>query len=337
MAVTTSGPVSQIEKVAECKAITDNEQYAPLAIGHAAKILIGIPAFDEEVAIGSIVLRSLKHGDGVVVVDDCCTDRTKEIARLAGADTIVHAVNQGKGASIRDIFAYASKENADFLVLIDGDGQHDPGEIGTLLAPLLDDSADIVIGSRFLEGTSSHIPIYRRFGQEALTIATNLIIDRPVTDSQSGFRAFSNKSFGCFSFKCDGMEIESEMIVEAASAGLRITEVPVNVRYDVNCSTYHPLPHGLRVLKYTLKRLISTRPMILLSLAGPPLLLASLVFLYMAAATYSATRNVAPGYLLLFALSAALGSIALFTALRRQGRGLPKDTMILAKTDDVFH
>jgi glycosyltransferase involved in cell wall biosynthesis len=336
MAVMRLAPVSRAEKVTDWKVNAEDKLYAPPSSSPVVKILIGVPAFNEEVAIGSIVLRSLRQCDGVVVVDDCCTDRTTEIARLAGADIIVHAVNQGKGAAVRDIFAYAGRENADILVLIDGDGQHDPGEIGTLLAPLLDDSADMVIGSRFLARTSGHIPAYRRLGQATLTMATNLIIDTPVTDSQSGFRAFSRRSFDCFSFKCDGMEIESEMLVEAASAGLRITEVPVRVRYDVDGSTYHPLPHGLRVLKYTLKRVIAIRPMMLLGFVGPPLLLTGLAFLYMAMATYSATGDAAQGYLLLFALAVALGTIALLTTLWRRGREPGNDTSILAKTDDAY-
>jgi len=99
------------------------------------KVMVAIPAYNEEVAIGSIVLRSRKYADKVVVVDDGSVDKTAEIARMAGAEVISHKINEGKGAAIRDAFEYAKKTNTDILVLIDGDGQHNPDEIPLLLSP----------------------------------------------------------------------------------------------------------------------------------------------------------------------------------------------------------
>jgi glycosyltransferase involved in cell wall biosynthesis len=222
-----------------------------------AKILVGIPALNEEIAIGSITLRSLKYADGVVVIDDGSTDRTAEIAALAGGTVIRHRKNQGKGSSIRDIFAYAQAIGADILVLIDGDGQHNPDEMPRLLEPLLKGEAEMIIGSRFLAGMKNKVPFYRRVGQEALTLATNIASGIKITDTQSGFRAFTKKAFSSFTFNNDGMAIESEMIVDAARTGLHIKEVPIDVRYDVNGSSLHPVKHGVTVLGKIIKLIIT--------------------------------------------------------------------------------
>lgn len=221
------------------------------------KILVGIPALNEEVAIGSITLRSLKYADSILVIDDGSTDRTAEIASLAGATVIRHKKNHGKGTSVMDIFAYAQALEIDILVLIDGDGQHNPDEMPRLLDPLLRGEADMVIGSRFLAGMANNVPIYRRFGQEALTFATNLASGIRLTDTQSGFRAFAKKAFDCFTFNNNGMAIESEMIVDAARAKLRIKEVPIAVRYDVNGSSLHPVKHGVSVLSNIIKLMVT--------------------------------------------------------------------------------
>ncbi len=118
-------------------------------------------------------------------------------------------------------------------MLIDGDGQHDPDEIPVLLAPILKGEADMVNGSRFLAQNGNHVPAYRRVGQEVLTMATNAGSHSNITDTQNGFRAFSKKTFNSFSFGQSGMAIESEMLMDASKAELRIKEVPIDVRYDV--------------------------------------------------------------------------------------------------------
>ncbi len=117
-------------------------------------VIVAIPAFNEEIAIGSVVLRSKKYADEVIVIDDGSKDQTAEIATMAGAKVLPHLNNGGKGAAIKDAFAYAKKANADVLILIDGDGQHNPDEIPVLLAPIFKGDADIVNGSRFLANTS---------------------------------------------------------------------------------------------------------------------------------------------------------------------------------------
>jgi glycosyltransferase involved in cell wall biosynthesis len=232
--------------------------------------MVGIPCYNEEVAIGSLVVRAAQYADRVVVLDDGSTDKTAEVARLAGADVLVHRANCGKGAALRDLFAYATQCGVDILVILDGDGQHDPDDIPKLVRPLMLDEADIVNGSRYLNGNSRGTPRYRRFGQVVLDKFTRLGFSRDVnvTDTQSGFRAFSMKAADTFKFDADEMAIDSEMLMDAAKAKLRIKEVDINIRYDVGQSSAHPVTHGLQVLVGVLRNIEFKKPLLAFTLPG---------------------------------------------------------------------
>ncbi len=237
-------------------------------------IMVGIPCYNEEVAIGSMVLRSLAYADRVVVLDDGSTDNTAEVAHLAGAEVLVHELNMGKGAALRDLFAYATRTNVDIVVIIDGDGQHDPSDIPHVVQPLLLDEADIVNGSRYLHEATQDTPRYRRFGQRVLDMVTRLGLDDryPITDTQSGFRAFAIKTAPYFKFDADRLAIDSEMLMDAAKAQLRIAEVPVRVRYDVGRSSAHPVSHGVEVLRGVLRNVEYERPLLIFTAPGVGLL-----------------------------------------------------------------
>ncbi len=225
-----------------------------------------LPAYNEEVSIGSVVLRARKYADRVIVVDDGSHDSTAEVARLAGAEVISHPKNMGKGAALRT--GFESLNGSDVVVTIDTDGQHDPADIPKLVEPILRGEADMVNGSRYINGNKKDTPLYRRLGQKVLDTAINLDSGLSVTDSQSGFRAFSAEVKDAFRFNENGLAIESEMLADAASAGLRIKEVEVGVRYDVDCSTLHPLTHGLRVLMKILHDMELRRPLYYFTLPG---------------------------------------------------------------------
>lgn len=211
------------------------------------KIIVVIPAFNEQAAIGEVVRKSLQYADDVLVVDDGSADGTCEIAREAGASILKHPTNFGKGVSLKD--AFGQVEGYDVVVTIDGDGQHNPDEIPILTEPILEDRADFVNGSRYLNGFDENTPAYRRVGQTVLDIATNITAGTSVTDSQSGFRAFRESTISCYRFRDPGFGIESEMIADAAENNLRILEVPITVKYDVeNSSTKGPVTHGFGVL-----------------------------------------------------------------------------------------
>lgn len=211
------------------------------------KTIVVIPAFNEQAAIGEIVTKSLQYAEEVLVVDDGSSDNTSQIAKQAGANLLKHPTNYGKGVSLKD--AFNNVNGFDIVVTIDGDGQHNPDEIPALIKPIREDVADFVNGSRYINGFEENTPAYRRVGQKVLDIATNITAGTNITDSQSGFRAFSGKTISCYKFRDPGFGIESEMIADAAENNLRILEVPITVRYDVeNSSTKGPVTHGVGVL-----------------------------------------------------------------------------------------
>jgi glycosyltransferase involved in cell wall biosynthesis len=218
-----------------------------------------LPAFNEEVSIGSVVLRTKQYVDRVIVVDDGSSDRTADVAAMAGAEVIRHPQNRGKGAALKT--GFGALNGADVIVTIDTDGQHDPADIPRLVEPILKGEADMVNGSRYINGNKKDTPFYRRVGQKVLDTATNLDSGLNVTDSQSGFRAFSSDVKDVFEFRQNGLAIESEMLADAAAAGLRIKEVEIGVRYDVKGSTEHPVAHGVRVLLKILHDMELRRPL----------------------------------------------------------------------------
>lgn len=230
------------------------------------KITAVLPAYNEEVSLGSIVLNTKKYVDNVIVVDDGSTDNTVEIAELAGAQVISHSSNKGKGEALKTGFQAA--KTSEIIVTIDSDGQHKPEEIPKLIAPIINGEADIVNGSRYINGNKKDTPSYRRVGQTVLDKATNLSSGLDITDSQSGFRAFARHTIPAFRFSCVDFGIESEMLMDAANAGLRIKEVEIDVRYDVDGSTKNPISHGVGVLIRVINDLEFQRPLYYFTLPG---------------------------------------------------------------------
>lgn len=210
-----------------------------------SKIIAAIPAYNEARHIEEIVSKTLRYVSQVIVVDDGSEDGTGERARGAGATVIKHVGNQGKGVAVNTAFKTARELNPWAMVLLDADGQHRTEEIPQLLNPVLINQADMVVGSRFL--TNNHIPKYRMLGQTVLNITTNLGSGIKLTDTQSGFRAFSRKAIEIMRFKETGFAVESEMQFRANRYGLKVTEVPINTNYDERVKR-SPVVHGFGVL-----------------------------------------------------------------------------------------
>lgn len=227
-----------------------------------------LPAFNEEVSIGSMVLHARQHVDHVVVIDDGSNDRTSEVATLAGAEVIRHPKNLGKGMALRTGFEHAGKNGCKVVITMDSDGQHDPDDIHKLISPILNEEADIVNGSRYMNDTDKNTPFYRRIGQNILDKATNLNAGLQITDTQSGFRAFARHTLPAFRFKSNGLAIESEMLMDAANAGFRIKEVGIGVRYDVDSSSENPITHGLKVLANVIHDMELNKPLYYFTVPG---------------------------------------------------------------------
>src|SRR5918995_1920755 len=196
------------------------------------KVIVGIPAFNEQDRIADVVRGALPHAAAVVVVDDGSRDLTAFNAMNAGAMVIRHRHNAGKGAAVATLFRYAVEQGADALVLIDGDGQHDPDEIRRVVAPVLAGGADAVVGSRYLTQHSA-TPLHRMLGQRAFNVMTAFASGVQCTDSQSGFRAFSRRAFCAMRIAETTFSVECEQQFECALRGLRLIEVPISCRYDL--------------------------------------------------------------------------------------------------------
>ena len=233
-------------------------------------VIVGIPLYNSEETIGSIILSCSKHADEVVCIDDCSSDKSADISRAAGATIISHKVNRGVGGVAKTLFKYAKEKNASIVVLIDSDGQHDPNDLPKMIKPLNENKADLVIGSRFVSGgKSKDMPTYRKFGLKLINTVSKLHSKQLIRDTQSGYRAFNKKAIDSVRFENDGMKSSLEILESISDKGLRILEIPTTIRYDLkNTSSLHPIPHGISVFSYALSALSQKRPLLVFGLPG---------------------------------------------------------------------
>ena len=247
------------------------------------KITIGLPAYNEEKNIASVITKLKKITDSIIVCDDGSSDMTSEISKNLGAIVISHKKNMGYGAALRTIFQKSVELDSDILVTFDADGQHRIEDINKILQPLENNEADVVIGSRFLDNESK-IPNYRKIGIKVITKVTNASLKKKLTDSQSGFRAYNKHALTQISPSEMGMGISTEILIKASSKGLRIAEIPITVLYHDDTSTHNPVSHGTSVLVSTIKFTSIEHP---LKFYGIP----SIIFLIIGSAfTYSAIQ-----------------------------------------------
>jgi glycosyltransferase involved in cell wall biosynthesis len=254
-----------------------------------------IPAYNEELSIGTVVIKTRKYVDRVIVVDDGSRDQTAEIARTAGAEVIQLRKNQGKAYALMFGFDLVKQLGFSTVVMLDGDGQHDPSAIPNLLKPILSGKADLVIGSRYLE-PQNNTPLYRKLGQNALDFLTNFGAEPTefrATDSQSGFRALNARALKNLDFRADGFGIESAMISHFNTRKLNIFEVPIIPIYDVpNQHKKNPLLHGAEVFQDLLGLIGYRRPLIFFGLSGLAFLVFGIVTGFLAYNVYLATTHV---------------------------------------------
>jgi glycosyltransferase involved in cell wall biosynthesis len=233
------------------------------------RTLAVIPCCNEEETIANVILRTKRFINEVLVVDDGSSDETKKIAEEAGATVIAHKKNRGKGAAIRTGFQYALENDFDYVVTIDGDGQHNPLEIPNLLDNVMNNGHDISIGFRY--GNTNEMPNWRRVGKRVLDYTTSMGTGGFVTDSQCGFRAFNKKAVETIApqLKGDAFSVESEQLIIAHEAGLNVVNTNVTCKYkDLKTSTKNPASHGLSVLGYVVWVIAERRPLLFISLPG---------------------------------------------------------------------
>ena len=276
------------------------------------KVIIGIPAFNEEKNIGSIVAKLKEKYEHVLVCDDGSSDMTQTIAASLGAIVVKHSTNSGYGAAIKTIFNEARKIDGDVLVTFDADGQHQISEIDSVLEPIFENKAEIVIGSRFL-GTTKEIPRYRKIGIKTITGLTNAVTGSKITDSQSGFRAYSKKVLREIFPTESGMGISTEILIKSSKKQMKIIEVPITVNYENNSHSQEPISHGTSVILSTIKHVAIERPLLYYGVTGLCFLIVGLIFGGWAIQIYSDEQVVVTNIALIGVGGVILGTILLIT------------------------
>jgi glycosyltransferase involved in cell wall biosynthesis len=284
-----------------------------------AFIIAAIPAYNEEKTIAKTVLLAQKYVDRVVVCDDGSTDMTADIAERVGADVVRHGDNMGYGAAIQTLFKKARELDADAMVTLDGDGQHNPCEIPVLVEPVLERKADVVIGSRFLGdmGKMNSIPRHRRAGIKVITKLTGAASNHRLSDAQSGFRVYGRKALEVLSLNENGMGVSVEILMEAKKHGLSVVEVPTGCNYRglEKTSTHGPLRHGAGVVMSIVRFVVEESPLLFLGLPGVVSLLVGVLFGVWMMQLYAVERRIVTNIALASVAFMLIGFFAIFTAI----------------------
>ncbi|MCX9083524.1 MAG: glycosyltransferase family 2 protein [Candidatus Methanoperedens sp.] len=286
-----------------------------MAEGGKTVTIAAMPAYNEEDHIAKTIIGCRKYVDKVVVVDDGSSDATSEIAEALGAIVIKHPVNKGYGAALQTIFNTAREMDVDKMVIIDSDGQHDPGDILKLFEPL-NNGADIVIGSRFVNGNGKNVPAYRKMGMKVLDKATNIAGGINVTDTQSGFRAYRRKAIENIRIKDNGMSAGSEILMQMKEHDLTFKEIEIHCNYNVEKpSKQNPISHGLKVLAYILGEIEMRKPLYYITLPGLILMFAGLVMGFNTLEMWRSGGNLPFGPTLFTMAASILGTFSVFSGL----------------------
>jgi glycosyltransferase involved in cell wall biosynthesis len=195
-----------------------------------------VPAYNEERTIDAVVqaIRQDAPGFEVLVVDDGSTDRTARLAEAAGAEVLVHPFNLGIGGAMQSGFRYAFRQGYDYAIQIDGDGQHDPAEVRSLIEAIDSDGVDMAYGSRFLVNSGYRAPAFRRLGIRLFSVVLSAICRQKITDPTSGFRLCNRRAIELFArdYPHDYPEVEAILMVHAHRLRMREVAVRMHPRRD---------------------------------------------------------------------------------------------------------
>lgn len=278
------------------------------------QIVAGIPAHNEEKTIAKIIIRLRKIVDKIIVCDDGSSDMTSEIAENLGAIIIKHGRNMGYGAAIGSLFLKAKEMNCDILVTLDADGQHRVEDVNSVLKPILDNTADIVIGSRFMGQSEEGIPAYRKAGIKALTKLANASLENKITDSQSGFRAYNKHVLAEITPSESGMGVSNEILIKSSKKNFRISEVPIKILYEGDTSTHHPVSHGMSVVLSTMKFISIEHPLKFYGIPGLVFLGIGIFFIIWTIQVFAESRIVLTNAALIGLTSSLIATVLIMTA-----------------------
>ncbi len=197
------------------------------------KVLIIIPAYNEEENISRLLEEVRDAGYDAVVVNDASFDSTELLVKTAGFPVLSLPVNQGIGGGVQTGFVYAVRNCYDIVVQVDGDGQHDPAQISLVIAPIIADEVDCVIGSRYLPDAPDleyKTPFARRMGMYFSTGILHLATGLKIHDTTSGFRGLNRAAFSFFATEYPVDHPEAESLLMLHQSGFRVKEVPITMR-----------------------------------------------------------------------------------------------------------
>ena len=252
----------------------------------------------------------------ILVVDDGSSDSTADIARAAGAQVISHDKNRGNSAAIKTGFQYALEKGFDYVVTIDGDGQHNPDEIPSVLGNVINNGHDISIGYRV--GDQTEMPKWRKIGKRVLDYGTSLGAGGVVSDSQCGFRAFNRRAVESITPRLTGnnFSVESEQLVRAHELNLGVTNTSVSCKYEnLDTSTKNPATHGMSVLSYVIWLVAERRPLLFITLPGFVSVLIGLFFGILTLQSYNKTHVFPIALAIVVSILLIIGAIAMLMGL----------------------
>lgn len=207
------------------------------------KVIAVIPAYNESKYISAVVRETLKYVDEVIVVDDASTDNTSQLAKSAGAIVIRHVVNLGLGGALLTGCEAALLHNADIIVTLDGDGQHDPKEIQKIISPILKNEAEAVFGERPF---NNQMPLTKKLGNRFFSIYAKSIFGIKIRDTQTGFRAFTSSAFEKIRWNSSDYSVASEILINAERANLHYIPIKISTIYREKNKGTTPLD-GLKI------------------------------------------------------------------------------------------
>ena len=191
------------------------------------KVWVIIPAHNEEKHIEKVIKETKKFVKNILVVDDGSQDKTSFVAEKSGVFVLKHIVNLGKGAALKTGCEFAIKNNAEKIVVLDADGQHDPKEIPEFVKAL--DNADIVFGYRRL---NKSMPFVLRYGNWFIFFMTKLLFGLKIVDTQCGYRAFTSNVYNKIKWNAVDYSMESEMVANTGKVRLRYKQIPIETIYS---------------------------------------------------------------------------------------------------------